>query len=58
MARVLDFNYESLVQGWIEDAVYRSSLLAFTVDDYTNVHTMHRPTGDFLSVVWKEATLL
>ena len=58
MARVLDFNYESLVQGWIEDAVYRSFLLAFMVDDYTNVHTMHRPTGDLPSVVSKKATLL
>ena len=57
MARVVSFSYESLVHGWIEDAVYKRLLLAFMVDENTNIHTMHRPkTEDRLSVS-RKATL-
>ena len=58
MAKVVSFSYESLVQGWIEDAVYKRSLLVFMVDDYTNIHTMHRPTTEIPLSVSQKATLL
>ena len=58
MAKVVSFSYESLVQGWIEDAVYKCSLLVFMVDDYTNTHTMHRPTTEIPLSVSQKATLL
>ena len=56
MAKVVSFSYESLVQGWIEDAVYKRSLLVFMVDDYTNIHTMHRPTTEVPLSVSQKAT--
>ncbi|XP_065051273.1 uncharacterized protein LOC135680946 [Rhopilema esculentum] len=58
MAKVVSFSYESLLQGWIEDAVYKRSLLVFMVDDYTNIHTMHRPTTEVPLSVSQKATLL
>ena len=58
MAKVIDLNYDDLVKGWIEDAMYEKFLLAFMVDDYINIHTKHRPTGINPSPVSAKATLL
>ena len=58
MSKVIDFSYEGLVRSWIQDAMNRSAMLVFMVDDYTNVHTKHRPTETNPTVVSHKATLL
>ena len=49
---------DSVIKEWIADTIQQEKLLVFMVDDYTNVHTKHRPKDLNPNQISKKATLL
>ncbi len=58
MSMSINESYKEMVKSFIDKAKSNGSLLVFMVDDYTNIHTKHRPTSVVPTVVSHKATLL
>ena len=50
--------YDNVIRQWIGEAVDQKKLLILMVDDYTNMHTKHRPQDLNQTQISKKVTLL